>query len=298
MEFDSQQRMSAVRTVFPGAHLEPRRGTRLEAIRYCLKETLVDYKADLLKVNVLYEEYSMDTMAGLGLWVYSRTDSADGNMVYDQWVEQFNINRPVVKKKEDRTKALFDLAKNGKTMLELAEHDPLTWTRAHRALNEYNMLRTPKRNHQMEIIVLYGPTGTGKSRWCHETYPDAYWKTRSNGTNNWWCAYEGEETVIMDEFYGWLPWGFLLTLCDCYPMMVEAKGRSMRFTSKRIIFTTNKWPAFWYRDEYDFSPFVRRVNTWKYVAMEGTLTYNDYETFKNVHEPRPSAIEQGVILLN
>ena len=54
-----------------------------------------------------------------------------------------------------------------------------------------------------EVTVIWGETGVGKSRWASETYPDAYWKPPNS---KWWDNYAQEEVIIMDEFYGWLPY--------------------------------------------------------------------------------------------
>ena len=55
----------------------------------------------------------------------------------------------------------------------------------------------------MDIEVVYGSTGTGKSRYCYENYPDAYWKSKNSGQQQFWDGYNGEETIVIDEFYGW-----------------------------------------------------------------------------------------------
>lgn len=124
----------------------------------------------------------------------------------------------------------------------------------------------------MEVIVLQGPTGTGKSKWCMDNYPDAYWKQRGN----WWDNYSGEETVIIDEYYGWLPYDFLLRLCDRYPLLVEIKGGQVQFNSKRIIFTTNAVPNTWYKNVY-WPAFERRVNEWHVFPVWGMHVF--YEKF-------------------
>ena len=41
----------------------------------------------------------------------------------------------------------------------------------------------------------YGATGTGKSRHCRETYPDAYIKM----PNKWWDGYQEEAVVLIED---------------------------------------------------------------------------------------------------
>jgi hypothetical protein len=90
---------------------------------------------------------------------------------------------------------------NSATIEEIADNEFDLWVRYYKAFDRYLLMKTKPRNHVVEVHVLQGPTGTGKSKWAMDTYPDAYWKQRSQ----WWDGYMGHEVVILDEFYGWLP---------------------------------------------------------------------------------------------
>jgi len=85
----------------------------------------------------------------------------------------------------------------GRSMAYIADNFFGPFLRYQRGFKEYKRLKMPKRDWPMEIIVIIGPTGTNKTRWCRENYPDAYWK---DGTK-WWDDYDGHETVVWDEFY-------------------------------------------------------------------------------------------------
>lgn len=66
--------------------------------------------------------------------------------------------------------------------------------------------------------------------------------------------------MIIDEFYGWLRYSFLLQLLDRYPIRIEYKGGSVEFTSRRIILTSNKAPQDWYdKDKFPYPPIERRL---------------------------------------
>ena len=144
----------------------------------------------------------------------------------------------------------------------------------------------------MKVIVLYGPTGTGKSKWVLDNYNKAYWKQKSI----WWDNYNQQEAVVLDEYYGWLPYDFLLRLCDRYPLLCEIKGGQLQFTSKTIIFTTNLRPDKWYKDGCYFDAFIRRVSEWHYLPTLETHTIDiNYNEFFNKIRDAPVYLgNQGV----
>ena len=116
------------------------------------------------------------------------------------------------------------------------------WCRNYRAFQMFKTLNTPPRNDKSIVIVIYGTTGLGKSKWCAKHFPKAYWKPKGL----WWDGYNNEEVTVVDEFYGWLPWDYMLRVTDRYPLLLESKGGHIQFTSNIIIFTSNKRYDAWY----------------------------------------------------
>lgn len=156
---------------------------------------------------------------------------------------------------------------------DLAEFDFPTFISCYRGLSFYRSLVTPTRNFKPNVYVCQGPTGTGKSKWALETFPNAYWKQRSN----WWDGYQGHEDVIIDEFYGWLPFDLCLRLCDRYPLLVESKGGNLNFVAKNIVFTSNSLPSSWWKNCY-FPSFTRRVDEWHVFPVWGMhVFYSTYD---------------------
>lgn len=110
------------------------------------------------------------------------------------------------------------------------------------------------------ILIYWGESGTGKTRKATEEYPDSYILTKPNKDGNvWFDGYQGEETVILDEFYGWVPYDLLLRMCDRYPLRVPFKGGYYKFKATRIVFTSNKPWKEWYPNIDDLSAFERRI---------------------------------------
>jgi RNA helicase./Putative viral replication protein. len=248
LELKTPVRLAALKNWLPTAHWEKRMGTRLQAIQYCMKE---DTRLTGTQPITFGIEGSLDD------YVRSLTECPSSH-------SQTNLLE---------LKGMID---SGCTEIQLAEHDFNNWARHFRALERYRMLRTVGRSEPSEVIVVVGPTGTGKSRLAME-YENSYWKQKSI----WWDGYSNQDTVILDEFYGWLPWDTLLRLCDRYPLLVETKGGQTQFTSKRIIITSNLPPARWYKNQY-MEALYRRIS--KFIIMPTSNTKLEFSNFIDAEE--------------
>lgn len=162
--------------------------------------------------------------------------------------------------------------RQGEKLERIAEDEPATVIRYQRGLSWFASFHAPQRVWAMELVVVVGPSGVGKSRYAMESYPEAYWKP----PGAWWPGYTGQETVVLDEFYGSsMAFSELLRLCDRYPMTVETKGGHVAFTSKRLVFTSNQHPCNWYSAEkthqgpWETNPLNRRLQEFGKVIEMG-----------------------------
>ena len=131
------------------------------------------------------------------------------------------------------------------------------------------------------VIWLHGPTGTGKSRWCHENHPDAFWKPPGN---KWFDGYDGEDTIIIDDYRStWTEFGYsqLLRITDRYPCTVEVKGGSVSIGGvKTIVITSNHAP----RNAFDLNPahenidqLLRRITEVRELLPEGSEPFGEVD---------------------
>lgn len=276
LELKSSRRITYLKSRLPRAHLEARRGTREQAILYCVKTW--DH-ANLTDSSEHSEnqEPNTNSLSNETEQTNTRTESTSISPIWfglQMRPQDFlqSLMNPQRKKKSQRLLDIQGLLKEGKTEEDIANEDFELWVRHYRAFREYRLLITPSRNHEVTVTVLQGPTGTGKSKWAMDNYPNAYWKQRSI----WWDGYSKQDDVIIDEFYGWMPFDTLLRICDRYPLLVETKGGQVNFVAKNIIITTNAIPSSWYKNVY-FNSFVRRVNTWMVLRTWGSMqTFTDY----------------------
>jgi len=96
------------------------------------------------------------------------------------------------------------------------------------------------------VYAFWGDTGTGKSRraWS-EAGAEAYPK---DPASKFWCGYNGQESVIVDEFRGRIGIDHMLRWLDRYPVNVEIKGASVPLVASRIWITSNLAPTQWFPD--------------------------------------------------
>lgn len=159
----------------------------------------------------------------------------------------------------------------------IAEAHPTEFLKKASGITKMRALFSEKRSWPMEIEIYFGESGTGKSFDAHNRYPEAYTFMYPDTGRIWWDHYDGQETVIFDEFRCQFKFDYLLKLMDRYPMKVQYKGGVMEFTSRRLIFTTNWDPATWYGKVPDRSPLIRRLNqfakifTYTRVIPEGEV---------------------------
>lgn len=95
-----------------------------------------------------------------------------------------------------------------------------------------------------EVIVIYGPTGVGKSRMAFEEVGEDYYI--KSPLTKWFDGYHGQSTIIVDEFRGIVDISHVLKWLDRYPCAVEVKGSQVFLNTKKWVITSNLSPNDWY----------------------------------------------------
>jgi len=272
LELTTSRSMTSVKSIFstrnPAPHLEKRLGSRTQAIQYVLKtcqgelsnSTLSWHSSQELEYAPLTETTSLIslTLPGLILFGFSGTSS--------DLVELASQPKTV----KQRLQKVKEKIQAGASELEIANDDFELYIKYARTFNRYALLCSKPREEKTKIIVIQGPTGSGKSHYSRQRFPNAFWKPR----NLWWDGYSGQNAVIIDEYYGWLPYDLLLRLGDKYPLQVEYKGGSINFNSEYVVITCNKHPSTWYANVY-FEAFIRRVEEWIVIKEIGDIVVSD-----------------------
>jgi hypothetical protein len=164
----------------------------------------------------------------------------------------------------------------GASLRSLCFSYPAQMIKYHKGVQWFQMMTSERRTWPMTVYVLYGPTGLGKSQMAFAMGGlDCYYVPANTDKNTiWFDAYQGEKTVIMEEFSGYsCLFGFLLRLLDRYPLNTPFKGGHCNFSADTIIITSNYAPEDWYKwdsTKYrEYEPLERRLtHIFKFVGRD------------------------------
>lgn len=133
----------------------------------------------------------------------------------------------------------------GKSVDDICMENPIVFHQYGRTLERIELIAMRKkfRTEMTQGIWLYGETGVGKSHKAFENYsPETHYVWNFND-GGFWQDYRQQDTVIIQELRGEIPFGFLLELVDKWPMNVKIKGKNcVPFTSKKVIITSSMHP--------------------------------------------------------
>jgi len=145
---------------------------------------------------------------------------------------------------------LKDAVMAGKRVDDIALENPWMYHQYGRTLSKIEdiVLRKKFRTWMTTGIWLWGKTGVGKS---HEAFtgfdPDTHYVLPLNefkhGGGGWCDGYTGQETVIINDFRGEIPYNELLQMIDKFPYQIRRRGREpFPFLAKHIIITSSLTP--------------------------------------------------------
>lgn len=173
----------------------------------------------------------------------------DGN-----FVEYGTISSPG---KRNDIKNLREAVKRGDSIVTLYENHDAMW-KYHRAAKDYryHLHMQDKKYTPMEIIVRYGEPGLGKTRAPCDMYPDIFHVPGT--TKLWFNGYQGEETILIDDFYGEMDYSIFLKITEGYRFSIPVKGAYVWKSYKRVFITSNRHPRTWYPNR-NYTAIERRI---------------------------------------
>jgi len=214
IRFKKMQRAKAVDTMLGSKHphLEECRGNEQQCKDYCTKE---------------------DTRVSVG--------------------EEHGTFNPDAGKQGHRSDwdAIATACKAGKPLKEIAETNIADWIRYHQGITSLHDLLAPPPPAQrpVEVMVLWGPTGVGKTHRVLSN-PDL---ARDGGIykvkpgRDPWGSYKGEKTIFFDEF-DWEKWSVfdMNEYLDKWTTPLDCRYRNKFAEWTRVIICSNSSPMTWW----------------------------------------------------
>lgn len=167
--------------------------------------------------------------------------------------------------------------KEGKKYIDIVDDLPEVFVKYHRGLKEVKGLLLEKQSRnfrEVSVSVLWGDAGAGKSRSVlyegksKERKDDIYdlVPCRSKTDAPWWDGYVGQDTLFIEEFYGWMPYSLFLRVLDGHQLKLPTKGGFTWACYTKVVITSNVHPSEWY--SVGMTPALkRRISSIKNVTM-------------------------------
>ncbi len=180
----------------------------------------------------------------------------------DDYVEHGTISNPG--KRNDLEK-VYEMTVAGHTNVEISQSAPGTYMRFYKAIDRVRLdyARLDNKFEPVQVTVVYGESGAGKTKYCYEQDPELYRLMPSESTV-WFDGYHGQTSILIDDFYGWLKYGYLLQLLDGYKFQLPVKGGFTWKQWKTVYITSNVHPANWYTKGFT-SALERRIGNIIYL---------------------------------
>ena len=227
---------------------------------------------------------------GIDMALIYAKGNAEQNRAYcskadpDNFYEHGQIKETGQGKRTDLSKAIDSIKESTLTLETLAENHPEVFIKYNRGIKDFKNILDKKRlpeERDVTVCAFYGEGGTGKTQYAIDLcrrYKKAYYILSSPDSNTvWWDNYDGEEVIIIDDFYGWIKPHELFRICDRYKYKVAFKGGFYHAKWLYVFITSNLEPKKWYKEEtfkkLDETAYFRRIHNiyyWEYYDDEKT----------------------------
>lgn len=159
--------------------------------------------------------------------------------------------------------------KDGLPLKRAAQEYPAQWVKFNRGLTSLRqMVVQPPKFRDLTVTWLWGPTACGKTRRVHESCDeDDLYTVHPNA--KWWDGYDGQDTILFDEFYGHIDLEVMLRLLDHYRLQLEVKGGMTYAMWTKVWLTSNVDPMTLYAGARPETreAFFRRITTIEHMGV-------------------------------
>jgi len=178
--------------------------------------------------------------------------------------------RPKQGRRTDLEHVVDDILDGSTTPDDIAIENPIMWHQYSRTFNKILDLKMRKvhRTEMTQGLWYWGTTGTGKSHkaYCGYSFEACYNVPKDNG---WWDNYIQQDTVVMNDFRGEIPYNELLQIVDKWPHEVRRRNKPpLPFISKTVIITSSLHPADVYNRRHDEDNLAQLIRRFKIIKMD------------------------------
>lgn len=257
IEFTISKRMSTVKQYFPRAHIEKRKGSKVQARDYCTKsETHISGPFE-------FGEFAEER---------SRTDIKDILEMVKNGATDYEIMQayPV------------------QYMHMLNKIDKV------RSINLEEIYKNKRRD--VQVTYIYGDTGVGKTRYVLDKYGYSnVYRVTDYGTGAF-DGYNGQDIILFDEYRSQFSISQILTLLDCYPLQLPCRYQNKTACYTKVYIISNIPVEKQYRDVQvtepeSYNALKRRLHTIYYMDKNGVHNQTNLSVI-NEDDPIFEELEQ------
>jgi len=221
--FANKKRLAQLVKKYPGTHWERMNGTCAQSLAYCTKEDSY----------FPFDGYSREQWGVMPAGQGARGDIAE----------------------------LKEMIKVPGGLKRIAEERPEDFLRYTKLAQWGALLRPERVDAPREVIIHYGPPGSGKSRKAREDHPDPFTPAQNNAGMFSFEGYDGQTTILIDDLEpGNMTAGALKIMTDRYKNKLPGRGVSPDNNADVIYITSNTDPRVWFPKDPTFWPaLVRRA---------------------------------------
>lgn len=256
IEFRNKRRLNGVRLLLGGrAHLDGSRGDQASNKQYCSKGE--QPKAE-------WDQFGVD------------------GPTYGRNAQVFEYGTPKNQGKRSDLEAVRSSIDSGATVDELWDDHFGSMVRYEKAFKRYRSRRIRRDETKApEIFVLWGPTGTGKSRFPRLVNPELF--SVPDVKLKWWDGYEGDETILIDDFDGKeVAIADFLRITDRYNIQVPVKGSFEPLLATRIWISSNTSPDDWFPNEIQAKRDAVRRRLTRVIQLHAPIDFDDREDIDHI----------------
>jgi len=187
----------------------------------------------------------------------------DGDFVeFGEWI-------PPQQGKRNDLEDLMAVIRVEKDTLVQMEAMPKTYSKHIKMVDRYRAeieKRSTRDFRKVECHIFWGAAGSGKSRRVRELTNNTVFRVNTANRDFMFNGYDGEESILFDDFYGEVRYSDLLDIMDGYQQQVNVKYGHRYAQWTTVYFTSNKHPDSWYQNLFargitDSPALLRRITS-------------------------------------